>query len=301
MMIAIVSALILLDRLVGNWFDTIVVLIAPIVIIMYSCLYSFKDSLLVAIGVLVVSFIFGNTDYIYLIYMPVGVLTGIAYSYALSKNVDRRTLMFISIVVYTIGEFAATFIVYPLLGFPIINQINQMKEMMETMNYAEAFEMVGLSPDKILIVILLVSTLLLGVMEGILIHLLNIFLLKRFKIKDIGVINIWDLKPNPPLAYACFLSLFTLYLNKYITNETLYYALFGIAIFGGMILIYFGYIFLLLYCRIVIKKNLAPFVILIAFFIPVILFGLVLLGFLYGSGPLRTYLEDKLNQQQQTL
>jgi len=297
-MIAIVGALILLDRLVGNWFDTIVVLMAPIVIIMYSAIYSFKDSILVAIGVLVVTFIFGNTDYVYLIYMPVGVLTGIAYAYALSKNVDRRTLMFISIIVYTIGEFAATFIIYPLLGLPIVQQLAEMKELMNQMNYAETFEMVGLSADKVLIVMLLVSTVLLGIMEGILIHILTIFLFKRFRIKDIGVINIWDLKPNPPLAYVCFISMFSFFLNKYISNETLYYIMFGIGIFGAMILIYFGYIFLLLYCRIVLKKNYAPFVVLLAFFIPVILFGLIILGFLYGSGPLRNYLEDKINQQQ---
>ncbi len=47
-------------------------------------------------------------------------------------------------------------------------------------------------------------------------------------------------------------------------------------------------------------KNIGTFFILLSFFIPVLLMSLVIFGFLYGAGPLRNYLELKLQQQNRT-
>lgn len=297
MMIAIVGALILMDRLLSNWFDTIIVLIAPVVIIMYSTMYSVKDGIFVSLGVLFVTFLFGSSDFIYLIFIPVGIVTATAYSYAISKNIDRRRALLVCMITYIIGEIVATFIIYPILGIPLIQQINEMKELMTQMNYTQIFEMVGFSVDKLIAIAIVVSTILTGAMEGLLIHLLSVFLLLRFKIKNLGTINIWELKPNKVLSYISFVSMFSLFLDKRISNETLYYAIIIVTMIGAIVLIYYGYIFLILYGRIVLKKNIAPIVVLLCFFfLPTILI-MVLLGFLYGSGPLRTYLEEKVENQ----
>ena len=300
MMIAIIGALILLDRLLANWFDTIIVLLAPVVIIMYSAMYTPKDGLFVSLGILFVTFLFGNTDMIYMIFIPVGVVNAMAYSIAISKNASRRTVLLVSIISYVFGEIIATFVIYPILGISLISQITQMKEMLSQINtYASMLSQVGVSIDNILLIALVISTILTGVMEGVLIHLLAIFLLKRFKIKNLGNINIWEMKPNKLLSYACFISMFSLFLKQEMIGETLYYILVSITIIAAIILIYYGYIFLILYGRIVIKKNIAPLVVLLCFFFAPILFSLIFIGFLYGTGPLRTYLENKINNIQQ--
>lgn len=300
MMIAIVGALILLDRLLANWFDTIIVLLAPVVIIMYSAMYTPKDGFFVSLGILFVAFLFGNTDLIYMIFIPVGVVNAMAYSIAVSKNASRRTVLLVSIISYVFGEIIATFVIYPLMGIPLLTQIAEMKEMLGQMGtYKALFDQIGVNLDKIFMIAIAISTILTGIMEGVLIHLLAIFLLKRFKIKNLGNINIWEMKPNKILSYVCFISLFSLFLKADMIGDTLYYTLVSITLVAAIILIYYGYIFLILYGRLVIKKNIAPITVLLCFFFPPLLFSLVFLGFLYGSGPLRTFLENKVNNIQQ--
>lgn len=301
MMLAILGALILIDRLTAYWFTEFVVLVAPIIIIMYSSMQSFKDGIFLSIGIIIISFILGNFQTLYLIYIPVGVVTGLAYSFGIDKGLDKSTLAFIACVTYVVGEILASYVIYPILGFPVSTFIDELKLTLEKsgsimgMDYSSIFTSSGFDFNTILVIIFFISVLLVGAMEGFIIHLLSIFLLKRFKIKDLGRINLWDVKPNKIVAYISFISLFVFFLRNRIANETLYYILITVAIIGSVILMYYGYIFLTLYCAIVIKKNLAGLFVILSLFIPVLLIALIIIGFLYAAGPLRTYLEERVN------
>ncbi|MBO4919625.1 MAG: hypothetical protein J5365_05655, partial [Erysipelotrichaceae bacterium] len=83
-----------------------------------------------------------------------------------------------------------------------------------------------------------------------------------------------------------------------IDNQVLYYAGMTIALLGTMVLLYYGYLFVILYGVIVLRRNVGSFFILLAFFVPILLVVLMVLGFLYGSGPLRRYLESKISNKQ---
>lgn len=301
MMLAILGALILIDRMTAYWFTEIVVLIAPIIIIMYSCMQTFKDGLLLSVGVIIISFLLGNFQMTYLIYVPVGVITGLVYSYGIIKGFDKTTLVFIAIITYAAGEVVASYVIYPLFGFPVAQMIEELKLAMNEVssisgiNYSDLFSLAGANFDKIIVFIYLVSVILLGAMEGVLIHILSIFLLKRFKIKDLGRLNLWEIKPNKVLSYISFISMFGIFFVNKISNDYLHYALMLIMIIGFIILVYYGYLFLCLYGAIVLRKNIAAFFILISLFIPVLFLSLIVMGFLYGTGPLRIYLENKIN------
>ena len=299
-MLAICGALILIDRMSAYWFSELIVLMMPVVIIIYSAMHSIKDGTILSIGLAIISFLLGNFRFIYLIYVPVGVLTGLAYSFGLSRNMDKRNLLFIAILTYVTGEIIATFIVYPLLGFPIAQMILEYKNVLNDtgsiigINYASIFSLVGFDFNRTIIILYIASTIIIGVMEGVLIHLLAVFLLKRFKIKDLGNMNIFDIKPNKTLAYLSMFSMFSIFLLSKIENEILYYVIITIVIIAGMILVYYGYLFTILYGVIVLRRNVGSFFVLIAFIIPVFLILLILAGFLYGAGPLRKYLEEKV-------
>lgn len=301
MMLAILGALILIDRMTAYWFTEFVVLIAPIIIIMYSAMQSLKDGMLLSIGVIIISFLLGNFQTVYLIYIPVGVVTGLTYSFALNRGLDKSTLLFVACITYVVGEILASYVIYPLLGFPIAQMIEQLRTALDQSSALSGFDYIGalgsagLNVDNMLVIIYLISTIIMGAMEGLLIHILSIFLLKRFKIKDLGRVNLWDLKPNRILAYISFLSLFSFFFKDKITNETVYYALFTIAILGIVVLIYYGYIFITLYGAIVLRKNIGAIFVLISFIFPGLLVALVIMGFLYATGPLRNYLEGKVN------
>ena len=304
MMLAIMGALIIIDRMFGFFFDTFIVMIVPLVIIMYSCMNTVKDGMILSVGILILTFLLANFQFIYLIYVPVGIFNGLCYSYAVSKNKDTRTLMLVSIITYTLGEVIATFVVYPLLGFPISTMVESFMEEFKSMsnisgvNYLEVFTSSGFDLVKLIGIIYVVSTIITGIFEGFLIHILSVTFLKRFKIKDLGRINIYEVKGNKPLAYICLFMTSMLFFTKNITNETVYYLVTVLSILSAFVLFYYGYIFVILYGSMVLRKNIGFFVVLLSVFIPSLLMLLIIAGFLYASGPLRIYLERKVAEVQ---
>lgn len=301
MLLAIYGALVLIDRITTFWLTTFVVLIAPVVIIMYSAMQSLKDGIFLSIGIIILSFLLGNFNTTYLIYVPVGIVTGLTYSFGVSRNMDKRSLLLLAVITYLAGELLAYYIVYPMLGFPISQTIAEYKEIMNQAgnmsghSYSDLFASAGIDFEKLVPILILVSTMITGAMEGVIIHLLSIFLLRRFKIKDLGVINIWESKPNKVLAYVSFLSTFALVLRELIPNENLYYFLLVLGVLGAIVLLYYGYLFVVLYGHIVLHKNVGGLYVIVCLFIPALLVFLICIGFLYGAGPLRTYLEKKMN------
>ena len=302
MMLAIIGALILIDRMTAYWFTELIVLMMPIVIIMYATMHTLKDGAMLCVGLLIISFLLGNFQFTYLIYVPVGIFTGMVYAWGITKNFDRRSLMLSAIITYTIGELIATFIVYPLLGFPISRMIQEYQaafgeaSKMTGFDYKALFESIGMDMGKLIGVLYIFSTVLMGAMEGVLIHLLSIFLLKRFKIKDLGTTNIYNVKPNPPLGYLSLMAVCGSYAIKLVNNETLYYVIMILSVLGAMVLFYYGYIFLILFGAMVLKRNVGGLFILLAVLFPPLFTVLLTIGFLYATGPLRTYLENKVNQ-----
>ena len=135
-----------------------------------------------------------------------------------------------------------------------------------------------------------------GILEGFLTHVVTLMLLKKFKLKDIDNKSIVPLEPGTKLTYICIILVFLMMLsNRYLTNfissETIKYILLSAGMIGFMILCYFGYIYLIIYFRIRFQKNMALYVILGTFlFFPLSLFVLMIVGFLYGSGPLKKYI-----------
>lgn len=304
MLIAIAGALILIDRITAFFFTELVVLIVPVIIIMYSSMHTVKDGVFLSIGLAIIAFLLGNLNLTYLIYVPVGIVTGLIYSFGVAKGMDKKSIMFLAILTYAIGEIIAMVVVYPLIGFPLKTMIEEYKlALTETGNitgydFNAMFSSLGNNVDKLLGVIYIISIIFTGAMEGVLIHVLSIFMLKRFKIKDLGRLNLYDIKPNPVLAYVSFISTFSFFLKNIIKNETVFYILIGIGVIGVVILLYYGYIFMVLYGSLVLRRNIAMFVIIMALFMPVVFITLVIIGFLYASGPLRTFLENKVSEIQ---
>ena len=303
MMLAIMGALIIIDRMTGYFFDYFVVLIVPIIIILYSCMNTLKDGVILSVGILIMAFLLGNFQFTYLIYVPVGIFTGLCYAYGVFKNKDKRTLMLIAIVTYVLGEVIATFIVYPLLGFPVSQMLAEYREALNQasgiagMNYSEIFSMAGIDFVKMIGVIYVVSIIITGAMEGVLIHLLSLAFLKRFKIKDLGSTNIYEVKGNKILAYVSLIMTSMIFFIKNNDNEILYYVCTICSIFGGIVLFYYGYIFLILYGSMVLRRNVGALVVLVSVFIPQLAVVIMIVGFLYASGPLRTYLEKKVEER----
>lgn len=299
MLLAIVGALMLIDRQLSFLFEELIIMLAPAVIIIYSSMYKVKDGLILSISMLILTFLLGST-YSFC-YMPISIIVGVGYSIGLQKNLDKTKLMIIAMGLYVLGEVVVTFIVSPILGIDIVTQISNMKDMYtELMNKSGygmgVFDQLGVNLDSLLLVGLVISTIFMGIAEGFIIHILSLFLLTRFKIKEVvkgGGLVSFNL--HPVVAYVSFLSFMGMFFVNRIDNQTIKLIIISLAMIGTLILIYFGYGFAVVYLRLITgKKSTGLLVILgILFLFPLSLIILTIIGFLYGAGPLKNKLIER--------
>lgn len=296
MLLAIIGALMLLDRQFSYFFDVYIVMIIPVVIIIYSAMHDIKDGAILSVCLLIITFIIGSSSFNYLCYVPLGIIVGLGYSFFLKKNYSKQVLLLASIILYTIGEIIVAFVLMPIFGIDLAAQINQLKDAFISSSSTLGMDLSLIDLNVILPLAIVLSTIFMGILEGFLTHVVTLMLLKKFKIKDIDNKSIVPLEPGTKLTYICIILVFLMMLsNRYLTNfissETIKYILLSAGMIGFMILCYFGYIYLIIYFRIRFQKNMALYVILGTFlFFPLSLFVLMIVGFLYGSGPLKKYI-----------
>ena len=297
MLLAIIGAVMIIDRQLSYAFTTFIVLLVPIVIATYSTMYKLNDGILLCVGLLAFTVLFGSlTTYIY---MPVSIIVGIVVSIAIEKGMDRRKINFVAIITYTIAELLVIYVVMPLLGVSISSQISSYIEAFNQMVKYSGMEasinsVIG-NINSLMAIMLVVSTVLTGILEGFLTSLLTAFVLKRFNIKDIGLNSPLDIKMPVWLAYTLMVitCLFMFVSNDGIENETIKYSILALSVVASLILAYYGYFFVILYIRKMgIKINIFLVVLAIILLFPLSYIILIVVGFLYGSGPLRKILEN---------
>ena len=296
MLLAIIGALMLIDRQLSFLFEDLIVLAVPVVIVIYSTMYSVKDGALLCFGLGILTVLFGST--LTYIYMPVSCVVGLGMSIGVKKNLDRRKLSIIAIILYVIGEVIATFVVMPIIGIDLASQVGQLSALLDQYGLTSQMSALNINVPSFLIVMYIASTIIVGILEGYLTSLLTTMLLKRLKIKDIGISSIMDLKISPVTTYILFalsILMFTNIMALKDKNEILVYVVMCISFMAMLVLVYYGYIFCLIFGKMMFGKKALIFILLFLLFLfPTSFFVLMIIGFLYGAGPLRNFLERKL-------
>lgn len=300
MLLAIVGALMLIDRQLSYMFETFIIMMMPVVIILYSTMYTLREGLILSVCIIILTFILGDPAYAF-VNGPIAVIVGIGYSFGIKKNFSQKKLMIISMVLFIIGEIAVAFIVSPLLGLSIADQVSSIETMYnEALKQAGAtaalgtFSALGINFSNLILVLLVISTFFLGVMEGLIIHIITLFLLNRFKIKTIDKGRVIPFNLNPVIAYICFFGFASIYAVSYVSSESIKILLITISTVCSIILFYFGYIFVVAYIKTRTGKKISGLFLFIVIFltIPASLIILVIIGFLYGAGPLKKKLQS---------
>ena len=297
MLLAIIGAAMIIDRQLSYAFTNFIVLLVPIVIATYSTMYKVSDGILLCVGLLVFTVLFGSlTTYIY---MPISIIVGVAVAVAIEKGFDRRKINFVAIITYTIAEILVVYAIMPLLGVSVSSQINSYIEAFNQMVKYSGMEttinsLIG-NLSSLMAVMLVASTVLMGILEGFLTSLLTAFILKRFNIKDIGLNSPLDIKMPVWLAYTLMIltCLYMFVSNGGIENETIKYIVLALSAVASLILVYYGYFFVILYIRkMKMKINIFLVILAIILLLPLSYIILIVVGFLYGSGPLRKIIEN---------
>ena len=293
MLLAIYGAVLLIDRQLSFLLTEILVLAAPVLIIVFGNMYNFKDGIIFSIALLIISMIVSPSVYSYF-YLILGSIIGNIYNFLLQKGVNSKILLLVTIGLFIVADISYMFIVSPLL----LNQTFEQELIFikETMNEILPPEMIssvsgfGISFDDLLKTIGLASFVLMGLMEGLMVHLVSIVILKRFKIQISASVN-QLLLLKPVAAYILFICSALIFAVPYIKNSMAASICIGISSVCLLILCYYGYVYCLMFLRVRYKKNYSLLLILaILFLLPFSLYILFFIGFLYGAGPLKKYL-----------
>ncbi len=301
MLLAIVGALMALDRQFGYWFSFVIVMMFGVIVVIYSAMYTVKDGLFIGLALGVLTVLLGDPQSTYL-YYPVCTLAGIAYSIALKKNASKGILFAVSIIVFVIGEILIFYLIQPLLfDISIADQMAAMTETVNEMGYAEVMNALGQSASSLMVASMAIGVIFYGIAEGAMIHMLSIFLLKRFRIMDIRITPFSEHKPNPIIGYAAFAFVAAASFSQYYKdNETLFMVIISIAVMAMLYLAFYGYIYFVASYKIKTGRNMSFLIILlIVFGFPLSMFALAIAGFLYTSGPLYEKLQLKIEEIRQ--
>ncbi|MBR3227733.1 MAG: DUF2232 domain-containing protein, partial [Erysipelotrichaceae bacterium] len=281
-------------------FENFIFMAAPVVVIIYAVMYTIKDGAILCFGLLVIGVLFGSTS-AYL-YMPLAAIVGLGFAYGVKRDLNRRYLLLIAVALYIIGEVAITFAFMPLLGVDVPTQINEISVLFEGNGIKDALSLITNDIASFTVMIFVSSILLMGALEGFFTYFVSIVLLKRLKIKDIGIANALDLKISPVLSYVLFILTALMYVMPQLSflqekYETFYYILMCISLMSAFVLMYYGYIFATVYLRLIIGGK-SVLLLLLAIFLlfPASMVMLIMLGFLYGAGPLRNVVDRKIEE-----
>lgn len=296
MLLAIIGALMMIDRQLSYFLSTYILLIIPVVIIIYSVMYTNKDGLILCVGLGVFTILFGDLN-TYL-YMPLSIIVGVGLSVCINKGMDKGKVALVGAILYMIGEVVITFVLSPLLGIDFLETITSMKDMLVTYGLSDQLSSFSIDIDKMLMVLFCFSVLLTGVLEGYLTSIITTLLLKRLKIKDIGARAVIDKVLNPVVAYICMALTFGLYFERMLLTsskyQTLGCVLLCVSITAAMILAFYGYYYVISYYKYTLGKKIVFLVVVAFIFLTAyVLIILVIVGFLYGAGPLRNKLVEK--------
>ena len=286
MYLAMIGALMLLDRLFAGIVSTYIPLAISVITIIYTTKYGLKDGLILALCVFILTFILG--DILLLIYDFIALSGGIAYGYFAKKGTDKRLLFGIITLDYVIGEFIIMALLMPLFGYDTFAEVAAMvRSLGESLN-------VALSDDLIRAVYAF-SIFTTGLFEAILVHMIAIITLKRLKIKVISSIALDKLRFTSVQAYILFALFALMVLSNYLDlDDGIAFFIYCLGLLAGSALCAQGYIFCLVYGMIVLQRNITIFLVLMCIiFMPLSLVILILFGFLYASGPLGRYLDKK--------
>ena len=293
MLLAIYGAVLLIDRQLSFLFTGIVVLAAPVLIIVFGNMYNFKDGMIFSIALLIISMIVSPSVYSYF-YLILGSIIGNIYNFLLQKGINSKIILLVVVILFIIADISYMFIVSPLLlNYTFEQELAFVKETMNEMIPPEilgSVSMLGLSFDDLLKTIGLASFVIVGLMEGLIVHLVSIVILKRFKIRVSANVN-QLLVLKPVTAYILFILSALIFAVPYIDNSLLASIFICISTISLLVLCYYGYVYCLMFLRVRYKKNYSLLVILAIFFLfPMSLYFLLFIGFLYGAGPLKKYL-----------
>ena len=289
MMVAIVGLFLFINRQLAGMLDIYASWLVPLPMVMYAVKYGWKSAMVPFASVIFLSFIIaGPQTWFYIISASI---CGIVYGHGVKSGWNNMRLLLTTMVFTICSNLITTVLFASFFGYDIAMEMAEMGKMMT--QFTENRHMVlpaNLDITGFLKMIFILSAVLTGILEGMIVHLLSNFMLKRMKIKVAPPKPLSEIMIPKWLGYVCFLlfigSNFTAVLGG-LPPIVLEIIMIG-GVIGALILLFFGYICCLVYGAVRYHKNIGFIVIIVTILLlPFMLPLLAVIGFLYVTTDMR--------------
>ncbi len=301
MIVAIFGVLLLVNRQTGGMFEGFFMFIFPIPMVAFSAKYGWKDSLAVFVCTVLIAFLFGSfTGLFYAISMS---FIGMVYGSCIHAKRDMNRTLILVMVLSAAAELLCTIALATVAGFDLNADIMAMQEGMN-----QVFEQAGvdIASSGILTYdylrrMYIITTGFVGALEGLVVYYLSYAILKklRYPIR----------KPQPITSYypskiSGVIALILVFVYAYsvakpFPNEIAQNVLQSAGMCGVIYLIFFGFIALIMVCRVYLRLPGFIGMLLTLFLTMTISYIPMLAGYLYISGNLHRILDAKMSEMSQ--
>ena len=295
MIVAIFGVLLLINRQTGGFLEGIFMFIFPIPMVAFSAKYGWKDSLPVFVCTVLLSFLFGTFTAIF--YAIAESFIGMVYGSCIKAERDMNRTLVLVVALSAVAELLCSVALASLFGIDINQDIMAMQEGMN-----QAFEQAGMDTATGILSydylrrMYVISMGFMGAMQGLIVYYLSLVILRklRYPIK----------KPQPltqyyPSKISGFIAAFLVFVYIYsfakpFANPTVQDIAQSAGICGVIYLIFFGYLALLMVCRVYLRLPRAVGFILSLLITFTISYIPIVAGYIYISGNLHYAIDDRL-------
>ena len=303
MIVAIFGVLLLVNRQTGGMFEGFFMFIFPIPMVAFSAKYGWKDSRAVFVCTVLIAFLFGSfTGLFYAISMS---FIGMVYGSCIHAKRDMNRTLILVMVLSAAAELLCTIALATVAGFDLNADIMAMQE---GMNQVFAQAGVDIASSGILTYdylrrMYIITTGFVGALEGLVVYYLSYAILKklRYPIR----------KPQPITSYypskiSGVIALILVFVYAYsvakpFPNEIAQNVLQSAGMCGVIYLIFFGFIALIMVCRVYLRLPGFIGMLLTLFLTMTISYIPMLAGYLYISGNLHRMLDAKMSEMSQNV
>ena len=303
MIVAIFGVLLLVNRQTGGMFEGFFMFIFPIPMVAFSAKYGWKDSLAVFVCTVLIAFLFGSfTGLFYAISMS---FIGMVYGSCIHAKRDMNRTLILVMVLSAAAELLCTIALAAVAGFDLNADIMAMQE---SMNEVFAQAGVDIAASGILTYdylrrMYIITTGFVGALEGLIVYYLSYAILKklRYPIR----------KPQPITSYypskiSGVIALILVFVYAYsvakpFPNEIAQNVLQSAGMCGVIYLIFFGFVALIMVCRVYLRLPGFLGMLLTLFLTMTISYIPMLAGYLYITGNLHRMLDAKMSEMSQNV
>ena len=295
MIVAIFGVLLLINRQTGGFLEGIFMFIFPIPMVAFSAKYGWKDSLPVFVCTVLLSFLFGTFTAIF--YAIAESFIGMVYGSCIKAERDMNRTLVLVVALSAVAELLCSVALASLFGIDINQDIMAMQEgMNQAVEQAGMDTATGILSYDYLRRMYVISMGFMGAMQGLIVYYLSLVILRklRYPIK----------KPQPltqyyPSRISGFIAAFLVFVYIYsfakpFANPTVQDIAQSAGICGVIYLIFFGYIALLMVCRVYLRLPRAVGFILSLLITFTISYIPIVAGYIYISGNLHYAIDDRL-------